>query len=341
MTTLYKLTHSALLSWSITTEGCRVLVEHGHVGGMKQVDIHEADSIEAAITERDRRIHIKRTKQGYTSHQPVTVPDLPMLASTYEPNKLPAYVHVQPKLDGIRCVGSQSGMITRRGEPIKSMHHIEDALLNLPPGIRLDGELYCHGLSFQEHLSIIKRDDYHDDCKRIIYNVFDVQIEDKPFAERLSIYSGAVARLDSPFIQTVTTRVFHKNQVPRMAKTAYSSYEGVILRNPNGLYQFNHRSPGLQKYKFTFMDECQIIEIVASKTGREEGAAIFICKHPETNKTFRVRPKMDLYLRRHIYSTKDSYTNYWTRVTHEGLSADGKPLKPRAEGVTYKPEGLN
>lgn len=341
MTTLYKLTNSALLSWSITTEQCKVIIEHGQVGGKKQIDIINTGSYQEAVTVMDRRIEVKKTKQGYTSTKPTEVPRLPMLATKYDPTKLPDYVFVQPKLDGIRCVGSSTGMITRRGEPIKSLHHIEDALQSLPPGVRLDGELYCHGLNFQQHLSIIKRDDYHDDCKRIIYNVFDIQMPEFPFSERMKYYTDVVTRLKSPYVVCVRTTALHKNQVANLARQVYSDYEGVILRNQHSLYEFNHRSFGLQKYKFNSMDECQIIDIVAAATGREEGAAIFVCKHPTTNQTFKVRPKMDITIRKHIYSNKSTFINYWTRVTYEGLSEKGVPLKPRAEGISHTPEGLN
>jgi len=337
---LFKLTNTNLLSWGISVSGNKVVIEHGTYRGKLQVDIHACPSNDAAITEMQRRVAIKRTKQGYTTTIPTSVPELPMLASTYNPSSLPDNVFIQPKLDGIRCVATSTTMRTRRNEPITSLPHIQETLSTLPPGIKLDGELYCHGKSFQEHLSIVKRDSPHKEFSQMSYHVFDVQIEDMPFSERYKLLFQTLDTLSSQYIIPVQTFYCPKSDIPLIAKDHFSNYEGAILRDPAGLYQNNHRSSSLQKYKWHETAECQIVDIIAPKTGRSEGAAIFICRHPDTGQQFKAVPKLSIYIRKSMYEDKDSLIGYWARITYDALSDKGVPLKPRAEAYAHKPEDL-
>ena len=338
--TLYKLTNTALLTWAISTDRNKVVVEHGNYRGKQQVDVITFTSADVADTDMARRIAIKKTKQGYTTHVPLSVPDLPMLASTYNPSSLPEKMYVQPKLDGIRCVASYNTMRTRRGEPITSVPHIASALTLLPPGIKLDGELYCHGKSFQDHLSIVKRESPHAQFSSMQYHVFDIQIPDVPYSERYSTLFQIVDSLSSQYIVPVKTILKLKTEIEVTAKALFMDYEGAILRDPAGLYLHNHRSSALQKYKWTDTAECQIVDIVAPKSGRSEGAAIFVCRHPDTHQQFKAVPKLPIYLRQSMFRDKDTFIGYWARVTYEGLSDKGVPLKPRAEAYSYKPEDL-
>ena len=337
---LYKLTQSNLLSWAISVSHNKVVMEHGVFRGKQQVDIHACPSYDAAVTEAERRIAIKKTKQGYTTTIPTSVPDLPMLASTYNPTSLPDKVFIQPKLDGIRCVASHISMSTRRNEPITCLPHITRDLTSLPPGIRLDGELYCHGLSFQEHLSICKREAPHAEYSKMRYHVFDLQVPDMPFSERYELLFRVLDTLSSQYIIPVPTQLIDKEAIPTVAQALFSNHEGAIVRSPTGLYEKNHRSSLLQKYKWTETEECEIIDIIAPKTGRSEGAAIFVCRHPTTGQQFKVVPKLSIYLRKSLFSKRETYIGYWAKVTYEKLSDKGVPLKPRAEAYSYSKENL-
>jgi ATP-dependent DNA ligase len=336
MTTLYKLTNTALLSWSITTEDCKVLIEHGQVSGKKQIDIIHCASAKLAVVEMDRRVEHKKNHQGYTQEVPKAIPELPMLANVYNPKKLPSHVFIQPKLDGIRCIATNYTMISRRGEPITSMPHIQQELDTLPPGIRFDGELYCHGITFQEHLSLIKRHKTHNNFYKINYHIFDIQSDTTSFTDRYRILRNILENKKFNYIELVPTRLIESEHVDKLCHQHFSDYEGAILRDPEATYQYNTRTDFLQKYKWEQTEECRIIDIVASNSGREAGAAIFVCERGEI--TFRVRPKMSMHERCYILSTKKSHIGKWTRVTYNGLSTNNVPLKPRAEGMFDKPE---
>ena len=336
--TLYKLSQTSLLSWSIVQTDNTLRITHGQHEGKKQIDVVTHPCVEDADTDYDRRINIKQDRQGYTPFVPETVPDLPMLATPYNPKTLPDTVFIQPKFDGIRCIGSRDKMLSRRGTEITVLPLIQSALCSLPPGVKLDGELYCHGLSFQDHLSLIKRDDLHNHHHKIIYMVFDVQIEQTSFYSRLAYLEQIIIDLASPFIQLAPTTGIKTEDIPTVAQKLYSDHEGAIIRVPRSFYEHNKRSSSLQKYKWVTSEECKIVDVTAPSKGRSEGAVIYICQF-SNGQTFKVVPKLPLYLRKAYYSSPSCCIGKWTRVYYEALSDIGKPLKPRAEGLFDGPTG--
>ena len=74
---------------------------------------------------------------------------LPMLAKDFkkEMKKVTFPCYVQPKLDGMRSLGTEDdGFMSRTGKPIDTLRHIVLADLE---DHNLDGELNAHGISYQ------------------------------------------------------------------------------------------------------------------------------------------------------------------------------------------------
>lgn len=335
--TIYKLTHSNLLVWKGSVDGTTLTIKHGVDGGNLQTESIKFQSREGAELDLSRRAKVKIDRQGYSETIPSTIPQLPMLASPYKPATLPDVLYIQPKLDGIRCVATRDTMCSRRNEPITCLPHIRNDLSRLSPGIKLDGELHNPSLSFQEQLSLVKRNEIHKESHRIKYYVFDLQDPEIPFTERYAILSALFAVHNFSHLELVPTELIYKHQIEQAMKQNYSHIEGGIIRDPQLPYEFNRRHPQLQKYKWNTTEECQIIDIIAAEKGREEGAAIFICELDGVQ--FKVRPKMDLYTRRTVYQIRRSIIGQYTRVTYDSLSDSGVPLKPRAEGYFKEPTG--
>ena len=79
----------------------------------------------------------------------------PMLAHKYEGWQGPCFS--QPKLDGIRCIATASGLFSREGKEFVAAPHIQWALEDVfkkHPDVVFDGEFYNH--------------DYHDDFNAIV-----------------------------------------------------------------------------------------------------------------------------------------------------------------------------
>lgn len=339
---LYKLGQNGMLFWEGILIGTDLSICHGLLKGTMQVEKLCYSNALDAEKELLRRFRKKRDREGYTEAQPTEVPPLPMLATVYKDHghKLPALMYCQPKLDGIRCIGSSKGLFTRRNEIISSMPHISSALESLPPGIVLDGELYSNDLSFQEILSLVKRDvPLTKGINTIIYNVFDI-INDNPFQTRFEEYKHICDMIGWPLIP-VHSEPIKKSDIPEMmAKAIENGFEGIMLRDPYSPYESAKRSYGLQKHKSFSTEEYQIVDITCADRGREQGAAIFVCK-TETGLKFKARPKLSLAQRCVVYRNKDSFIGYWTRITYQALTASGVPRQPIAEGLEPTREALN
>jgi DNA ligase-1 len=90
---------------------------------------------------------------------------------------------------------------------------------------------------------------------------------------------------------------------------AQAGFEGVIIRNLNGLYKMQHRSTDLQKYKhfedaeFPITGYNKEIVQVSDSTGGfiETACVIWTCTTPE-GKTFDVRPRGTIAQRKQWYN---------------------------------------
>jgi hypothetical protein len=104
-------------------------------------------------------------------------------------------------------------------------------------------------------------------------------------------------------------------------------YEGIMLRNMNGIYQQGYRSHDLQKYKEFFEDEYEIRGFKEGE-GRDKGAVIWICVTP-AGREFSVRPRGSIEFRRELYESAqakpDAYIGRHLTVIYQELSEQGVP----------------
>ncbi len=117
---------------------------------------------------------------------------LPMLAKSYEDEKHKIdwnNCFIQPKLDGQRCLiiikNGTIKLISRDGKLITTMQHIINDLeyvwKDVTKDIIYDGELYVHGLSFQENMKLIKK--VSKETSKVKFHCYDV-INNEPFLTR-------------------------------------------------------------------------------------------------------------------------------------------------------------
>ena len=295
----------------------------------------------------------KKRDSGYTEDKNnISTPILPMLALPFEKRKhnikYPCYV--QPKIDGVRMtcrmVDGKIGMFTRRGKPFTIMSHIEDALIKLfnkferSESFYLDGELYSDTLTFQELAGVVRRSSNDEDVlKQIIYVVFDCFDTSKPnltFEERLNYLKGQFSPFIStpPVIKIESLKVYSESEIyERNSVYVYSElFEGTIIRNTDGIYKLNHRSPDLQKYKLFQDDE---YEIIGFKEGSntDEGCVIWECKTPN-GLEYSVRPRGTKEQRTEWFDNGESYIGSMLTVRFQELTDDGVPRFP--VGITIR-----
>lgn len=163
-----------------------------HVKKAKPKNIGKANATTAeqqAILEVESTITSKLQEGYFTSIKEAEeqIVILPMLAKSYkdEVKKIDwNNCFIQPKFDGMRCLAhiKKDGSVTlisRDGRIIENMDHIVKELSNIKQDIILDGELYAHGLSFQENMKLIKK--YREGETEVIeYHIYDI-ITSEPF----------------------------------------------------------------------------------------------------------------------------------------------------------------
>ena len=177
----------------------------------------------------------------------------------------PPYI-VQPKYDGVRCraVPIQSGngegciLLSSEENIIYSVPHLNIILGGLQLKSELDGELYCHGMSFEEIISITSRTvNLHPDHQKIQFHCFDI-INQEPQMKRSLIIEDL--RGLNPHIVVAPFWLCAdlddvKETYDRIIKLGY---EGIIVRHSLGPYEVK-RSLWVMKFKPKKQDTYKII----------------------------------------------------------------------------------
>ncbi len=203
MTTLYKKTATgSTQTWAMELKGSRYRTITGKLGGAmttsewtqatpKNVGRSNAMSPEAqAKAEVAAEYELKR-KKGYRD-SPEDAHESPrfqcMLAKGWKDRRgklvkadgtFNGSLFVQPKLDGIRCIATPDGMLSRENHPITTMSHIWNELGGFKH-VTLDGELYNHELhdDFPHLSSLVKRE--QEGSKALLYYVYDCIVPNEP-----------------------------------------------------------------------------------------------------------------------------------------------------------------
>jgi len=218
-------------------------------------------------------------------------------------------VHMQPKLDGVRCLiqyevfpisqgGARIVAYSRTGKEFMNVDHIKDDLVHLfeaCPWIVLDGELYNHNLrdNFEKIISLVRKQKptYEDKAEARVwmqYHVYDYTGKDYGSFEGLG-YRDRLDNLTCSDMYTPSVRYVETKRVKSMkaandfhAKTLAKGYEGSILRTDT---PYKHgRSYGLMKFKDFHDAEAEIIGWVEGKGKRRGTIGKFIAADSDGNR---------------------------------------------------------
>lgn len=179
----------------------------------------------------------------------------------------PPYI-VQPKFDGVRCraiplqigpKGNEYLLLSSEENIIYSVPHINQAFSNLHLNAEFDGELYCHGKSFEEIVSITSRTvNPHPDALSIQFHLFDIVIDDQPQMRRTIICEN-LRNLNS-YIQVSPFWLCESlDDIMRAYdKLINLGYEGIIVRHNQAPYE-RKRSTLIMKFKGKREDDYKIV----------------------------------------------------------------------------------
>ncbi len=257
---------------------------------------------------------------------------LPMLAKSYEDYKSKIdwdSCYIQPKLDGMRCLAKilKNGtvqLISRDGKSIENMDHIIKELGTIKKDVILDGELYAHGLSFQENMKLIKK--YRPgETEQIKYNVYDL-VSNEPFSERK--VRNYISSLEN-CVEVSTYKIKKDDLNDYHTKFLSESYEGSIIRWGNAPYKIDGRSENLLKYK-DFQDiACKIIDIIPAEQRPEWGVPVLNIN----GKTFKAGLKYPHRDREEFLKSKKNYIGKIAEIRFFEYTDDGLPRFPVMVGI--------
>jgi len=302
----------------------RVTCKPKHIGKS-----NETTGKEQAVLEMESRLK-KKLREGYfdTITQAMEeVVILPMLAKDYkkESKKVKFPCYGQPKLDGMRALVNQNSMISRKGVKIDTMDHILTETSSVSEVV-LDGELYAHGISFQENMKLIKK--YRPGTsENVKYHTYDCVL-DIPFWDRYTLMCDAVAGLST--IEVVETTVLHSEEELKKyhSENISKGYEGTMVRWGDEGYKVNGRSSNLLKYK-DFIDEVfEVVDIIPAERRPEQG--MVLCKSGAH--TFKATPKMSTSDKEDLLKNKDQYIGKMAEIRFFEYTDGGLPRFPVCVG---------
>lgn len=348
-----------LLEWSANVEcdeSGKVfqIISFGQVGGKIQVkkkEIKEGTNVgksnernpfqqacfEVEVLYSDRMKH----NWSYDPNTENKEDDLfPMLAAKYDEktqNKkwFSFPVIVQPKLNGVRCVSyrhtSDDTMWSRNRKEYAAIESIKQEIDGLFGENSPDGEVYIHGELFENIISWVKKK--QPDTEKLEYYVYDLAI---PFVDALSRQRMLDSILDGyeGRVKRVPYYIANSHDEIKAYHDEFTSegYEGIIIRNMEGEYQFGKRANVLLKYKDFQDEEFKIVgydvEVYHdSITGAFSNLVVWECETASGGK-FNVRPRGTYTERAKSYTEADSSVGKYLTVRFQNLSKDGIPIFP-------------
>ena len=346
------------------------VIEFGQIDGKKQTATREytegknigkknqTTPLQQCINETLKKWKDKKEKESYKenndsieekedNNEEKEEKYFPMLAHTYEPNTkknkkndidFPCFV--QPKLDGLRCIMYLSNdkirCQSRTGTFFDSLTHITNELETFFKinKVVLDGELYTDNIPFEELSGLIKKKKLSEEDKEklkiVKYHVYDI-INDKTYENRLKDINLYIKNFQY-VVKVPTYQVENNfNFKDYFSHFIETGYEGIMLRNVNGLYRCNYRSHDLQKYK-EFCESEYTISSFKEGDGRDKGTVIWVCQ-TEDGKEFSVRPRGTIEKRREWHINGKKYIGKKLTVIYQELSEMGIPRFPVGKDV--------
>jgi DNA ligase-1 len=304
--------------------------------------------IESKVTKKLREGYFKTIEEAET-----TVVILPMLAKTFgdHEHKITYPCYVQPKLDGMRCLGNSAEMMSRKATPIGTMGHIQEELTKLGLPYTLDGELYAHGLTFQENMKLIKKyrepvipDEAWDpntpkakesllfknaSSVNVKYHIYDI-VAPMPFDDRSTV-RGSFNYGEYKYLEPVPTYEIADEAGLHAAHAKFlaQGYEGTMVRWGDEPYKVNGRSENLLKYK-DFKDmAAEIVDVIPMDARPDQGLMVCKCNAGE----FKATPKMSVIEKRQILIDKADYIGKTAEIRYFEETDKGLPRFPVYVGL--------
>jgi len=188
------------------------------------------------------------------------------LSNTYDPNNIKHQLKswlLSYKLDGLRCVALRKDskwiLYSRKGKEFLTVDHLKPQLEILYEKYNLtffDGELYRHGLTFEEiqgPVMAFTKGQVPD----MEYHIFVGGDVNKFLAGEDPNHVRVMDNISEPVthISGTSLGLIHSDDIINKIEESFEQgYEGIMLRDPNNLYDYK-RSNALLKLKRSLIEE--------------------------------------------------------------------------------------
>lgn len=247
----------------------------------------------------------------------------------------PPYI-VQPKYDGVRCraVPLPNGeylLLSSEENIFYSVPHINEMFKQLTkegiisPNTEFDGELYRHGLTFEEISSITSRTtNIHKGYRDIRFYCFDIVNKELQLSRQV-----AVGKLRDVFPLLQIAPFWLCNNLEEILavydELVSHNYEGIIVRHYQGAYE-RKRSIWIMKFKPKQEDEYEIVGVQEeiSLLGIPKGSlGALICKSGDGN-LFNVGSGFTESTRRHLWEDRGRLPGMIAKVKYQHITPGRK-----------------
>lgn len=249
------------------------------------------------------------------------------------------HVHMQPKLDGMRCIATSAGLWSREGKPIFGAPHVFDALKPLfdaDPSLIIDGELYNHDLrdDFNKIVSCAKKQkptpaELDISRQNLQYWVYDLASAKGHFEQRFEQLQKITAGIDH-IVVTDTILVAVDLVDKHASEWIELGYEGAMVRL-RGDYE-NKRSKRLIKWKEMQDEEFEILDIQEGD-GNRAGMAARVILRLGADDTFSAGLIGNVNYCKQLLAEKDKHIGKRGTVVFQNYTPDGVPRFPKFKTV--------
>ncbi len=261
---------------------------------------------------------------------------LPKQAKTYKEVTIKYPRLIQAKLDGIRCISLKHEgkyiMISRTGEYFNLPYLLNEVKPLIDEFGILDGELYVHGMEQSEISGIARRhmpDMFGVQLQYHLYDLGSVSHNNIRVLNLNMIRKSNISKLIKVLASDVVQS--HKDVMQFHDMYVEAGYEGAILRNITGNYEFGFRSDNLLKVKVYLDSEFELIGFNIKNNDIDTLNGVFIT---EEGKEFKVKLKGTREERKRQYD--DIFVGNYFTVRYLNLSVNNIPEKAQVNLLISK-----
>lgn len=262
----------------------------------------------------------------------------PMLALDYNSvniKLLDQVWYASKKIDGVRCLlFKKDGVIQTSSRGGKHYNVAAHYIINDPfvkyifdkhPDYILDGELYIHGRPLSYISGLCRLKTLSTKHKELIFQCYDIVNESLPFSNRLiQLNDLALQRYANSRVEFVYhTKVKGKEEIINLHNEYVSlGYEGLVIRDPNQVYECGARDKRMLKIKMFQDAEFKIIGITE---GLRFEDFVFNMETKE-GYHFEAKPIGDINLKRWYRANLQSIIGKYGTVKFFGYTHTDKPV---------------